>query len=138
MTETCSICLNCIRCTRSTRRLSCTHMYHAKCLTGWEKTGGNTCPICRTAFESTIQVKKSLFKITIIIENTSIEQNSTLELSDEQIINFMRSINIQPSDLTNYITELELEVDTNEHVTSFLNELGLERTSFNPAIFNTE
>ena len=138
MTETCSICLNCIRPTRSTRRLPCTHMYHAKCLSNWETTGCNTCPMCRRQFESTVPVKKALFKITITIENTAIEQDSTLELSDEQIINFMRSINIQPSDLTNYITELELEVDTNEHVSSFLNELGLERASFNPAIFNTE
>jgi hypothetical protein len=94
--------------------------------------------MCRTEFESTVEVKKSLFKITITIENSAIEQSSTLELSDEQIIQFMRSINIQPSDLTNYITELELEIDTNEHVDSFLSELGLERARFNPTVFNTE
>lgn len=137
MTDTCSICLNCIRHTRSTRHLPCQHMYHSKCLQNWEKTGGNTCPMCRRQFERTEPVKAA-FKITITIENTALEHSSTLDLTDEQIIQFMRSINIDPSDLNHYITELDLEVDTSEHVNSFLTELGLERASFNPAIFNTE
>ncbi|KAK4883711.1 hypothetical protein RN001_007030 [Aquatica leii] len=47
--DCCSICFDKFKTSR-TQRLSCEHMYHAKCISRWLSTNPS-CPLCRTAIQ---------------------------------------------------------------------------------------
>ena len=67
----CAICLESVRRTRNSPHLDCGHQFHTTCFNKWQEHGGKTCPMCRD------YIKKSLWKITVHIENTETGNNQT-------------------------------------------------------------
>ena len=56
ITSTCAICLDSIKNEQKCRILSCFHVFHAKCITGWLIKESN-CPNCKKVFTRKLDVE---------------------------------------------------------------------------------
>ncbi len=129
--DSCAICLDPVRKTRNTSELKCGHIFHAGCLGDWENKGGETCPLCRK------QLSGAEFRVTLTIENLNKRSTSNVvELPMESIRSMVEQLHLDDSDLANFSTEINFDVDNLEELREVLGELGLPNVD--TLVFDTE
>jgi hypothetical protein len=121
-TEDCSICLEAIPNSRRTRYDSCTHVFHKHCIDQWKERGGTACPNCRS------QSVTRNYKVNLTIEPVGVDV--TMVTPDIQRITRMFGIN--DIELSNFITEIEFDVEDENTVRQFLLDIGFPVTTLPP------
>ena len=129
MNDTCSICLNPVRKTRSVTELKCEHMFHKECLKKWDK---DTCPMCRDNYGP------DKYKVTLSIENLRMGRNTSMELPNSIIETLISRMNINPTDIENYSTDITFDFDNLEQLEQVLTDLGVRFADIDSSVFNTE
>jgi len=126
----CAICLNSIRKTRSTLELPCGHLYHKKCIAGWEERGNDTCPLCRR------NMSNNNFKVTLKIENLRIDRNTSINLNYEDVQGVLERLGITENELDMVSTDIMFDVEDLQSLQSVLADLGISTTNIDTAILD--
>lgn len=126
----CSICLNSIRKTRSTTELPCGHLYHKKCIAGWEERGNDTCPLCRR------NMSNNNFKVTLKIENLRIGRNTSINLNYEDVQEVLERLGITETELDMVSTDIMFDVEDLQSLQSVLTDLGISTTNIDTAVLD--
>ena len=115
----CSICMDYMT-TRNHRELSCGHKFHKKCLQKWKLEGNRTCPLCREEFD------EPQFKVTVSIESLSNNFESHSFDASQQSINIFDSLQLDPTNMQGFSTELTMEAEDLDTLRSVLQRIGLD------------
>ena len=126
----CAICLNSIRKTRSTLELPCGHLYHKKCIAGWEERGNDTCPLCRR------NMSNNNFKVTLKIENLRIDRNTSINLNYEDVQGVLERLGITENELDMVSTDIMFNVEDLQSLQSVLADLGISTTNIDTAVLD--
>ena len=126
----CAICLNSIRKTRSTLELPCGHLYHKKCIAGWEERGNDTCPLCRR------NMSNNNFKVTLKIENLRIDRNTSINLNYEDVQGVLERLGITENELDMVSTDILFDVEDLQSLQSVLADLGISTTNIDTAVLD--
>jgi len=126
----CAICLNSIRKTRSTLELPCGHLYHKKCIAGWEERGNDTCPLCRR------NMSNNNFKVTLKIENLRIDRNTSINLNYEDVQGVLERLGITENELDMVSTDIMFDVEDLQSLQSVLADLGISTTNIDTAVLD--
>jgi hypothetical protein len=132
MCDSCAICLNPVRVTRNTTQLPCEHLFHKKCLSGWENKGGDRCPLCRKTLNG------NNYRVTLTIENLNRDVSNTIPLSIETLHNVIERLNLDESDLAAFSTEINFDVENLEDLEAVMSDLGIGITDLDASILDTE
>ena len=126
----CAICLNSIRKTRSTMELPCGHLYHKKCITGWEERGNDTCPLCRR------NMSNNNFKVTLKIENLRVDRNATLNLNLEDVQRVLDRLGITENELDMVSTDIMFDVEDLQSLQSIFTDLGVSASDVDSSVLD--
>jgi len=126
----CAICLNSIRKTRSTLELPCGHLYHKKCIAGWEERGNDTCPLCRR------NMSNNNFKVTLKIENLRIDRNTSINLNYEDVQGVLERLGITENELDMVSTDIMFDVEDLQSLQSVLADLGISTTNIDTTVLD--
>lgn len=116
---TCSVCMDHML-ERNCRELPCGHTFHKKCLQKWKLEGNRTCPLCREEFDH------PQFRITVNIESLSNTYNSHSFDATQNVDILFESLNIEPTDIQGYSTQLMMETEDINTLRSVLERIGID------------
>lgn len=132
MCDSCAICLNPVRRTRNTRELPCGHMFHSKCIDGWEHRGGERCPLCRDMMSG------AQFRITLNIENLKRNTSNNYELPEDTIRTLIERLSLNEDDIAAFSTEINFDVQDSDDLRSVLADFGIPAADVDTFILNAE